>query len=259
MLAALAAVTTRVELGPLVACTDFHNPAILAKRAATVDEISGGRFILGPRRRLERDGVPGLRHPVRPSDRPIRGGVHDHPTLLRDGSIDFDGTLLPGPRLRAVAAGTAAGWPAADDRVQRRRGCCGSRLRTSTLERLVRGHRQRAQPASPPCGQGRRRLPRSDATRPRSSGPLPSTFECRGGAGRTMGDSRLPRRSDRSKGHRKRWPTSFARTPRPGSGTSSWSSIRSPAPRSRDSASPFPALLACLLEFELRWNSVPST
>jgi alkanesulfonate monooxygenase SsuD/methylene tetrahydromethanopterin reductase-like flavin-dependent oxidoreductase (luciferase family) len=46
-LAGLAAVTERVELGPLVASTSFHNPAMLAKKAATIDEISGGRLILG--------------------------------------------------------------------------------------------------------------------------------------------------------------------------------------------------------------------
>lgn len=47
VLAALAAVTDRVELGPLVAALPFHNPAVLAKQAATLDEISGGRLILG--------------------------------------------------------------------------------------------------------------------------------------------------------------------------------------------------------------------
>lgn len=46
-LAALAAVTERVTLGPLVACLGFHPPAVLAKMAATVDEISGGRLVLG--------------------------------------------------------------------------------------------------------------------------------------------------------------------------------------------------------------------
>ena len=46
-LSALAAVTETVELGPLVASTSFHSPAMLAKKAATVDEISNGRLILG--------------------------------------------------------------------------------------------------------------------------------------------------------------------------------------------------------------------
>lgn len=47
LLAALAAVTEKVRLGPLVACVGFHPPAVVAKMAATVAEISGGRLILG--------------------------------------------------------------------------------------------------------------------------------------------------------------------------------------------------------------------
>lgn len=47
MLSALAAVTTRIALGPLVAATSFRHPALLAKMAATLDEISAGRFLLG--------------------------------------------------------------------------------------------------------------------------------------------------------------------------------------------------------------------
>jgi alkanesulfonate monooxygenase SsuD/methylene tetrahydromethanopterin reductase-like flavin-dependent oxidoreductase (luciferase family) len=43
-LAGLAAVTDRVELGPLVACTAFRPPGILARTAAAVDELSGGRL-----------------------------------------------------------------------------------------------------------------------------------------------------------------------------------------------------------------------
>jgi probable F420-dependent oxidoreductase len=47
LLGALAAVTSRVELGPLVACTGFHPPGMIARMAAAIDEVSGGRLILG--------------------------------------------------------------------------------------------------------------------------------------------------------------------------------------------------------------------
>ncbi len=46
-LAAIAQATERVEIGPLVAATAFHSPPMLAKLAVTVDEISGGRLVLG--------------------------------------------------------------------------------------------------------------------------------------------------------------------------------------------------------------------
>jgi probable F420-dependent oxidoreductase len=46
-LAWLAGITRRVELGPLVACTAFHPPGVLARQAAAVDELSGGRLVLG--------------------------------------------------------------------------------------------------------------------------------------------------------------------------------------------------------------------
>lgn len=47
LLAALAAVTERIRLGPLVACTAFSSPGLLARKAAAVHEISDGRLVLG--------------------------------------------------------------------------------------------------------------------------------------------------------------------------------------------------------------------
>jgi len=46
-LAALAASTERVRLGPLVASTAFHPPGLLARMAAAIAEVSAGRFVLG--------------------------------------------------------------------------------------------------------------------------------------------------------------------------------------------------------------------
>lgn len=46
-LGALASVTTTLTLGTLVASSLFRNPALLAKMADSLDEISGSRFILG--------------------------------------------------------------------------------------------------------------------------------------------------------------------------------------------------------------------
>src|SRR3981081_1062485 len=47
LLSALAEATQRVTLGTMVLCPPFRNPALLAKMAATLDEVSNGRLILG--------------------------------------------------------------------------------------------------------------------------------------------------------------------------------------------------------------------
>jgi alkanesulfonate monooxygenase SsuD/methylene tetrahydromethanopterin reductase-like flavin-dependent oxidoreductase (luciferase family) len=46
-LCALAEATTSVDIGAWVMCTGFRNPALLAKMAVALDEVSGGRHILG--------------------------------------------------------------------------------------------------------------------------------------------------------------------------------------------------------------------
>lgn len=97
VLAALAEATERVELAPLVACTAFHNPAIIAKKAATIDEISDGRLILGLGAGWN---LPDFQPYGFPYDH--RVGRFEEAftiirTLLADGEIDFHGTYYDLP------------------------------------------------------------------------------------------------------------------------------------------------------------------
>ena len=46
-MAGLASATERIQIGALVACTGFRNPGLVAKMTETIDDISGGRVILG--------------------------------------------------------------------------------------------------------------------------------------------------------------------------------------------------------------------
>lgn len=135
LITALAAITRKPEIGTIVLCSSFRSPTLLAKMADTVDEVSGGRLILG----IGSGWVPLEHHAFgypfdRRTDRfaealPILSG------LLRDGHIDFQGQfyeardceLRPrgprpgrppivvgastaGPRMLELAARYADGW-----------------------------------------------------------------------------------------------------------------------------------------------------
>jgi probable F420-dependent oxidoreductase len=90
-LGAMAAVTSRIEIGPLVACTNFHNPALLAKQAATIDELSGGRFVLGLGAGWNETEFRAFGFPFDHRIDRFEEAFTIIRTLLRKGSIDFDG------------------------------------------------------------------------------------------------------------------------------------------------------------------------
>jgi alkanesulfonate monooxygenase SsuD/methylene tetrahydromethanopterin reductase-like flavin-dependent oxidoreductase (luciferase family) len=90
-LAAIAAVTERVEIGPLVAATSFHGPGMLAKKAATVDEISGGRLILGLGAGWNEAEYRAYGFPFDHRVSRFEEAFTIIRTLLHDGRIDFHG------------------------------------------------------------------------------------------------------------------------------------------------------------------------
>ncbi len=109
ILTGLAAITKRVELGSLVTPTAFRSPAVFAKVVDVVEEISGGRVILGLGAgwhggEYDAFGIPFDRRVSR-----FEEAFTIIRSLLRDGAVDFEGTyysardceLCPrGPRLK---------------------------------------------------------------------------------------------------------------------------------------------------------------
>jgi alkanesulfonate monooxygenase SsuD/methylene tetrahydromethanopterin reductase-like flavin-dependent oxidoreductase (luciferase family) len=105
-LAGIAAVTSRIALGPLVACTSFHNPAMLAKLAGTVDEISGGRLILGLGAGWNQTEYTAYGFPYDRRVSRFEEAFTIIRSLIREGRVDFQGEfysardceLVPRPR-----------------------------------------------------------------------------------------------------------------------------------------------------------------
>jgi probable F420-dependent oxidoreductase len=111
MLAAIAAVTDRVEFGPLVACTNFHNPALLAKQAMTIDEISGGRFVLGLGAGWNETEFRAYGFPFDHRIDRFEEAFTIIRALLRDGEIDFDGRFYQARDCELLPRGPRPGGP----------------------------------------------------------------------------------------------------------------------------------------------------
>jgi alkanesulfonate monooxygenase SsuD/methylene tetrahydromethanopterin reductase-like flavin-dependent oxidoreductase (luciferase family) len=102
ILCALAAATRRLELGTIVCCTAFRNPALLAKMADTVNDISGGRLILGLGAGWHEPEFDAFGFPFDHRVSRFEEAVTIIATLLRRGRIDFHGRYYraPGCELR---------------------------------------------------------------------------------------------------------------------------------------------------------------
>ena len=108
-LAAIGAITSRVRIGPLVACLSFHAPGPLAKTIATVDEVSGGRLVVGVgagwnRTEFDAFGVP-FDHRVDRFEESLpilRGLLDGERVTFRGRHVGVeDAVLLPRPARRA--------------------------------------------------------------------------------------------------------------------------------------------------------------
>lgn len=86
LLSALAASTNRIQIGTLVTCTAFREPALLALMASTVDEVSGGRLLLGL----------GAGYPDRDLSWEAFGYATDHPVGRFEEAMEIIVPLLHG-------------------------------------------------------------------------------------------------------------------------------------------------------------------
>ncbi len=91
VLSGLAAVTSRIQLGPLVACASFRNPALLAKMADSIDEISNGRFILGLGAGWSELEYRAFGYPFDHLASRFEEALQIMVPLLREGQVDFVG------------------------------------------------------------------------------------------------------------------------------------------------------------------------
>jgi alkanesulfonate monooxygenase SsuD/methylene tetrahydromethanopterin reductase-like flavin-dependent oxidoreductase (luciferase family) len=124
LIAALAAATERVEIGPSVLCTGFRNPALIAKMADTVDEISNGRLILAIGAGWHEPEYDAFGFPFDNRIGRFEEALQIIHGLLRNGHVDFQGRFYearacelrprgPRPHGPPLMIGTMAGTPLA--------------------------------------------------------------------------------------------------------------------------------------------------
>ncbi|HET8630300.1 MAG TPA: LLM class flavin-dependent oxidoreductase [Thermomicrobiales bacterium] len=110
-LAALAEATRRPELGTIVLCIAFRNPAVLAKMAATFDEVSAGRLILGLGAGWHRPEFDAFGFPFDHKVDRFAEALQIICPLLREGRVDFAGRYYQAPDCELRPRGPRPGGP----------------------------------------------------------------------------------------------------------------------------------------------------
>jgi alkanesulfonate monooxygenase SsuD/methylene tetrahydromethanopterin reductase-like flavin-dependent oxidoreductase (luciferase family) len=91
ILSGVAEATSRIHLGPLVACSSFRNPALLAKMADTLDEVSDGRLILALGAGWHQPEYTAFGYPYDHRVSRFEEALQVIVPLLREGRVDFQG------------------------------------------------------------------------------------------------------------------------------------------------------------------------
>ena len=103
--AGLAAATSRIKIGTWVMSALQRNPGMIAKSAATMDEISGGRFVLGLGAGHAGSGAHGFGLPEEAIYDRFEEALQIIVPLLRTGRADFAGTYHVARDLEQLPAG----------------------------------------------------------------------------------------------------------------------------------------------------------
>lgn len=111
MLSSLAEATERVQLGTIVLCTAFRNPAVLAKMAVTLAAISGGRLILGLGAGWHEPEFDAFGLPFDHKAGRFEEAIKIIAPLVREGKVDFEGEYYRAPKCEMHPAPPAAGIP----------------------------------------------------------------------------------------------------------------------------------------------------
>jgi probable F420-dependent oxidoreductase len=189
LLSAIAASTTTIKLGPLVAATAFHAPAMLAKMAATVDEVSGGRLIVGLGAGWNETEFAAFGFPFDHRISRFDEAFTIIRTLLAEGRIDFDGQFFQARDCELLPRPATPGGPPLMV------GSIGPRMLEITLPHVQQWNVWYRQSNNSPAGLAPILRQVDDACRAvgRDPGTLEKTsavlVRLQGGAGRIMGDA----------------------------------------------------------------------